>query len=59
MFIFILNGYLLNVKGISYMTEPIESRLRENLTERQSRIVNDKDTIIIPDETKPQIEDIW
>ena len=41
------------------MTEPIESRLRENLTERQSRILNDKDPIVIPDENKPQIEDIW
>nr|AGC92706.2 poly(A)-specific ribonuclease PARN-like protein [Heliconius erato] len=45
-------------EGISYMSEPIESRLRENLTERQSRIINDKDPIVIPDEHKSQIEDI-
>lgn len=41
------------------MTEPTESRLRENLAERQSRSNNEKDTITIPAENKPQIEAIW
>ncbi|CAF4900755.1 unnamed protein product [Pieris macdunnoughi] len=45
-------------EGISYMTEPTETRLRENLTERQKSYSNDKGTITIPDECKAQIEDI-
>lgn len=54
------NIILINVLGISYMTEPIETRLRENLTERQNRILNNEnDTITIPEEHRNQIEDIW
>ncbi|CAH0719594.1 unnamed protein product, partial [Brenthis ino] len=45
-------------EGISYMTEPTESKLRENLAEKQSRSNNEKDTITIPPENKPQIEAI-
>ncbi|CAH2037934.1 unnamed protein product, partial [Iphiclides podalirius] len=46
-------------EGISYMTEPTESRLRDNLTERQkSYSYAEKDAITIPDENKQQIEDI-
>ncbi|XP_063824750.1 poly(A)-specific ribonuclease PARN-like [Ostrinia nubilalis] len=45
-------------EGISYMTEPTETRLRELLTERQKNYSNDKDTITIPEENKPQIEDV-
>ncbi|XP_045448596.1 poly(A)-specific ribonuclease PARN-like [Melitaea cinxia] len=46
-------------EGISYMTEPIETRLRENLTERQNRILNsENDAITIPEEHRNQIEDI-
>lgn len=41
------------------MTEPTESRLRENLTERQKAHTTEKDAITIPDENKQQIEDIW
>lgn len=44
--------------GISYMTEPIETRLRENLTERQNRN-NEKDIITIPEENRSHIESIW
>ncbi|CAH3997884.1 poly(A)-specific ribonuclease PARN-like [Pieris brassicae] len=44
--------------GISYMTEPIETKLREQLTERQKSYSNDKGTITIPDEYKAQIEEI-
>nr|XP_034830516.1 poly(A)-specific ribonuclease PARN-like isoform X1 [Maniola hyperantus] len=45
-------------EGISYMTEPTETRLRENLTERQSRNNNEKESISIPEENKSQIEGI-
>ncbi|XP_022120788.2 poly(A)-specific ribonuclease PARN [Pieris rapae] len=44
--------------GISYVTDPVETKLRENLTERQKSYSNDKGTITIPDEYKAQIEDI-
>lgn len=54
------NIILIIVLGISYMTEPIETRLRENLTERQNRILNNEnDAITIPEEHRNQIEDIW
>nr|XP_026490912.1 poly(A)-specific ribonuclease PARN-like isoform X1 [Vanessa tameamea]XP_026490913.1 poly(A)-specific ribonuclease PARN-like isoform X2 [Vanessa tameamea] len=45
-------------EGISYMTEPIESRLRENLAERQSRSNSEQESITIPVEQRSQIEDI-
>ncbi|KPJ08315.1 Poly(A)-specific ribonuclease PARN [Papilio machaon] len=45
-------------EGISYMTEPAETRLRENLTERQKSYVSGNNNIPIPDENKQQIEDI-
>ncbi|XP_045497210.1 poly(A)-specific ribonuclease PARN-like isoform X1 [Colias croceus] len=45
-------------EGISYMTEPTETRLREVLIERQKSYSNEKGTIIIPEEHKSQIEDI-
>ncbi|KPJ02618.1 Poly(A)-specific ribonuclease PARN [Papilio xuthus] len=45
-------------EGISYMTEPMETRLRENLTERQKSYVTGNNNIPIPDENKQQIEDI-
>ncbi|CAK1546976.1 unnamed protein product [Leptosia nina] len=45
-------------EGISYMTEPSETRLRDFLTERQKSYTNDKGTISIPNEFKSQIEDI-
>ncbi|CAH2241330.1 jg20498 [Pararge aegeria aegeria] len=44
-------------EGISYMTEPTETRLRENLTDRQSRS-SDKESIMIPEENRSQIEGI-
>ncbi|XP_023943220.2 poly(A)-specific ribonuclease PARN [Bicyclus anynana] len=44
-------------EGISYMTEPTETRLRENLTDRQSR-TNDKESITIPEENRSYIEGI-
>ncbi|KAG7303027.1 hypothetical protein JYU34_013035 [Plutella xylostella] len=44
--------------GISYMTEPTESRLRDNLTERQKLYSNDNNIIPIPEENKQHIEDI-
>ncbi|XP_050670882.1 poly(A)-specific ribonuclease PARN-like isoform X2 [Leptidea sinapis] len=45
-------------EGISYMTEPLETRLRESLLEKQKLYSNDKGTVLIPDENKQQIEDI-
>ncbi|KAL4709972.1 hypothetical protein ACJJTC_003935 [Scirpophaga incertulas] len=45
-------------EGISYMTESTESRLRENLTERQKNCSIEKETIAIPDQHKQQITDI-
>ncbi|XP_013143270.1 PREDICTED: poly(A)-specific ribonuclease PARN-like isoform X2 [Papilio polytes] len=45
-------------EGISYMNEPAETRLRENLTERQKSYVSSNNNIPIPDENKQQIEDI-
>ncbi|CAH2106692.1 unnamed protein product [Euphydryas editha] len=45
-------------EGISYMTEPIETKLRENLTERQNRMNNENEAITIPEEHRNQIEDI-
>ncbi|KAL0892772.1 hypothetical protein ABMA27_014478 [Loxostege sticticalis] len=45
-------------EGISYMTEPTETRLRELLTERQKTYSSEKDVINIPEENKQQIEDI-
>ncbi|CAG5051829.1 unnamed protein product [Parnassius apollo] len=45
-------------EGISYMTEPTETRLREILIERQKSYSNEKDTITIPEENKQQIESI-
>ncbi|XP_068632041.1 poly(A)-specific ribonuclease PARN-like [Battus philenor] len=45
-------------EGISYMTEPTETRLRENLSERHKSYSNEKDNISIPEEHKQQIEDI-
>lgn len=41
------------------MTEPTETRLREYLIERQKTYSNEKDNIIIPEENKQHIEDIW
>lgn len=41
------------------MTEPMETKLRENLTEKHKSMSNDKDIIVIPEENKKQIEDIW
>lgn len=41
------------------MNEPAETRLRENLTERQKSYVSSNNNIPIPDENKQQIEDIW
>ncbi|CAB3253840.1 unnamed protein product [Arctia plantaginis] len=55
------NGFDFNKlikEGISYMTESTESRLRDNLTERQISYSNKKDPLRIPDENKQQIEDI-
>ncbi|XP_026332980.1 poly(A)-specific ribonuclease PARN-like [Hyposmocoma kahamanoa] len=45
-------------KRISYMTETTESRLRDNLTERQKQHSNEAAIITIPDENKQQIENI-
>lgn len=44
--------------GISYMTEPMETKLRENLTERHLNYSKEKDAVKIPEENKQQIEDI-
>ncbi|NP_001153677.1 poly(A)-specific ribonuclease [Bombyx mori] len=44
--------------GISYMTVPIECKLRENLTERQKTYSKGKDSIKVPDEHKAYVEDI-
>lgn len=41
------------------MTEPTESRLRDMLAERQKTYSNDTNIITIPEENKPQIEEIW
>ncbi|KAJ0177016.1 hypothetical protein K1T71_007025 [Dendrolimus kikuchii] len=43
-------------EGISYMTEPIETKLRENLIERQKLYTKEKDAIEIPDDCKSFIE---
>ncbi|GBP34967.1 Poly(A)-specific ribonuclease PARN [Eumeta japonica] len=45
-------------EGISYMTEPTETRLRDSLTERQKQYSNDKEIITVPEENKQHIEDI-
>jgi len=57
--------------GISYLTQPEEQKLRENLEEKhKSKSGNSTDTsspgneenshsIPIPDEYRPTIEDIW
>ncbi|XP_041977962.1 poly(A)-specific ribonuclease PARN-like isoform X2 [Aricia agestis] len=45
-------------EGISYMTEPMETKLRENLTERQKSYSVEKDVITIPEENKSQIDTI-
>ncbi|KAG6454788.1 poly(A)-specific ribonuclease PARN isoform X2 [Manduca sexta] len=45
-------------EGISYMTEPVETRLRENLLEKQKTQAKEKDAITIPDEHKTFVEDV-
>ncbi|XP_032520459.2 poly(A)-specific ribonuclease PARN-like isoform X2 [Danaus plexippus] len=45
-------------EGISYMTEPTEAKLREELTEKQKKSANEKDCIPIPEEHKVQIDNI-
>lgn len=41
------------------MTASTETKLRENLTEKQQSYGKEKDTVRIPEENKQQIEDIW
>lgn len=41
------------------MTEPIETKLRENLTERQKSYLKEKDVINIPEQNKAYIEEVW
>nr|ANG83463.1 poly(A)-specific ribonuclease [Biston betularia] len=43
--------------GISYMTEPIETKLRDNIKERQKTYSKEKDPVNIPDEHKDFIEE--
>ncbi|XP_075973238.1 poly(A)-specific ribonuclease PARN-like [Anticarsia gemmatalis] len=55
------NGFDFNKlikEGISYMTEPTETRLRETLTEKQQNYSKEKELRKIPDENKEQIEEI-
>lgn len=44
--------------GISYMSEPIETRMRDNLIGKQKFTSQQKDCIIIPEENKKYIEDV-
>ncbi|XP_022830630.1 poly(A)-specific ribonuclease PARN-like isoform X2 [Spodoptera litura] len=56
------NGFDFNKlirEGISYMTSATETKLRENLAERQLSYSKEKDAVRIPDENRQQIEDIW
>lgn len=41
------------------MTEPTETKLRDNLTERQKSYTKEKDPVNIPDEHKVFIEETW
>ncbi|XP_022830629.1 poly(A)-specific ribonuclease PARN-like isoform X1 [Spodoptera litura] len=55
------NGFDFNKlirEGISYMTSATETKLRENLAERQLSYSKEKDAVRIPDENRQQIEDI-
>lgn len=40
------------------MTEPVETKLREQLTERQ-KSVKEKDIIPIPEEHRNYVEETW
>ncbi|XP_050560831.1 poly(A)-specific ribonuclease PARN isoform X1 [Spodoptera frugiperda] len=55
------NGFDFNKlikEGISYMTSSTETKLRENLAERQLSYSKEKDAVRIPEENRQQIEDI-
>ncbi|CAH0701407.1 unnamed protein product [Spodoptera exigua] len=55
------NGFDFNKlirEGISYMTSTTETKLRENLAERQLSYSKEKEAVRIPDENRQQIEDI-
>lgn len=55
------NGFDFNKlirEGISYLPEPVETRLRETLQERQSTYSREKDSIRIPEENKPHVEEV-
>lgn len=41
------------------MTSSTETKLRENLAERQLSYSKEKDAVRIPEENRQQIEDIW
>lgn len=53
------NIFQFYLSGISYMTEPTATKLRENLIERQKLYTKEKDAIAIPEEHKSFIEDTW
>lgn len=41
------------------MTEPTETKLRDNLAERQKSYAKEKDPVNIPEENKAFVEETW